>query len=98
MQKRFQMESQQKTCTKRSQITRSNSSSTNLRTTLNKHQAKAIADGAVPGTPNMDHLHSYAKALADAGLDRGVLSPMILPNYATDEIRKQRWDVPSPVI
>ncbi|MES9858964.1 MAG: FAD-binding protein [Sedimenticola sp.] len=60
--------------------------------------AKAINDGAVPGTPNMAHLQSYGKALADAGLDRGVLSPMILPNYATDEIRKQRWDVQSPVI
>ncbi len=60
--------------------------------------AMAIADGALPGVPNMAHLQSYGKALADAGLDRGVLSPMILPNYATGEIRKQRWDVKSPVI
>lgn len=60
--------------------------------------AKAIADGALPGTPNIAHLQSYGKALADAGLDRGVLSPMILPNYATDDILEQRWDVKSPVI
>ncbi|MEJ1405022.1 MAG: FAD-binding protein [Candidatus Sedimenticola sp. (ex Thyasira tokunagai)] len=60
--------------------------------------AKSIAGGEVPGAPNMAHLQSYGKTLADAGLDRGVLSPMILPNYATDEIRKQRWDVQSPVI
>ncbi|MEJ1383419.1 MAG: FAD-binding protein [Candidatus Sedimenticola sp. (ex Thyasira tokunagai)] len=60
--------------------------------------AKSIAGGEVPGAPNMAHLQSYGKALADAGLDRGVLSPMILPNYATDEIRKQRWDVQSPVV
>ncbi|MES9897418.1 MAG: FAD-binding protein [Sedimenticola sp.] len=60
--------------------------------------AKAIAAGELPGVPNMEHLQSYGEALADAGLDRGVLSPMILPNYATDEIRKQRWDVQSPVV
>ncbi|MEJ1379780.1 MAG: FAD-binding protein [Candidatus Sedimenticola sp. (ex Thyasira tokunagai)] len=60
--------------------------------------AKAIAAGDLPGAPNMEHLQNYGEALADAGLDRGVLSPMILPNYATDEIRKQRWDVQSPVV
>lgn len=60
--------------------------------------ATAIGDGAVPGKPNIAHLQNYGKALADAGLDRGVLSPMILPNYATDEIREHRWDVKSPVI
>jgi len=60
--------------------------------------ASAIADGVVPGAPNMAHLKNYGKALADAGLDRGVLSPMILPNYATDDILEKRWDVKSPVI
>ncbi len=60
--------------------------------------SRAIAAGALPGAPNMGHIKSYGNALADAGLDRGVLSPMILPNYATDDIRNKRWDVKSPVI
>lgn len=60
--------------------------------------SRAIAAGALPGTPNMEHIRDYGHTLVEAGLDRGVLSPMILPNYATDDIRTKRWDVKSPVI
>ena len=60
--------------------------------------AKAIADGAEAGKASLDHLSEYGKALSDAGLDRGAVSPMILPNYATDEIRSRRWDVKSPTV
>ena len=61
--------------------------------------AAAITAGEVPqGAPNLNHLTSYAKELAEANLDRGVKSPMILPNYATDDIRAHRWNVDSPVI
>ena len=60
--------------------------------------AKAIADGAQVGAASLNHLVEYGKALSDAGLDRGAVSPMILPNYATDEIRSRRWDVKSPTV
>ena len=60
--------------------------------------AKAIADGAEAGNASLDHLAEYGKTLSDAGLDRGAVSPMILPNYATDEIRSRRWDVKSPTV
>jgi succinate dehydrogenase / fumarate reductase flavoprotein subunit/L-aspartate oxidase len=60
--------------------------------------AQAIGAGRLPGEPNLAHLISYGQELNDSGLDRGVLSPMMLPNYANDEIRRQRWDVKSPVI
>lgn len=60
--------------------------------------AKAIAGGAEPGTATLDHLTRYGKELSEAGLDRGAISPMILPNYATDEIRQRRWDVKSPTV
>ncbi len=60
--------------------------------------ATAIAGGAEPGTASLDHLVEYGKTLSDAGLDRGAVSPMILPNYATDEIRSRRWDVKSPTV
>jgi len=60
--------------------------------------AKAIAAGAEPGPGTLEHLVQYGKELSDAGLDRGAISPMILPNYATDEIRQRRWDVKSPTV
>jgi len=60
--------------------------------------ATAIADGAAPGAASLNHLAEYGKALSDAGLDRGAVSPMILPNYATDDIRARRWDVKSPTV
>lgn len=60
--------------------------------------AQAISAGQLPGKPNLAHLVHYGKELTDSGLDRGMLSPMILPNYANDEIRRKRWDVKSPVI
>ena len=48
--------------------------------------AKAIADGAEPGAAVPGSSAEYGKELSKAGLDRGAVSPMILPNYATDEI------------
>ena len=60
--------------------------------------AAAIEAGELPGAPNLNHLSKYADELSAANLDRGVKSPMILPNYATDEIREHRWNVDSPVI
>jgi succinate dehydrogenase / fumarate reductase flavoprotein subunit/L-aspartate oxidase len=60
--------------------------------------ATAIADGAAPGTASLNHLAEYGKTLSDAGLDRGAVSPMILPNYATDDIRSRRWNVKSPTV
>jgi len=60
--------------------------------------AKAIAGGVEVGAASLAHLAEYGKALSDAGLDRGAVSPMILPNYATDEIRSRRWDVKSPTV
>ena len=60
--------------------------------------SEAIDGGVEIANASLDHLASYGKALTDAGLDRGALSPMILPNYATDEIRDRRWDVKSPVL
>jgi succinate dehydrogenase / fumarate reductase flavoprotein subunit/L-aspartate oxidase len=58
----------------------------------------AIEAGELPGAANLDHLTTYADELEAANLDRGIKSPMILPNYATDEIRAHRWNVDSPVI
>ncbi|MDO4298606.1 MAG: FAD-dependent oxidoreductase [Lachnospiraceae bacterium] len=34
------------------------------------------------GTPTLQHVEDYAKALADAGLETGCVSPQILPDYA----------------
>lgn len=60
--------------------------------------AKAVAGGGATGPLSMAHIRRYGETLSAAGLDRGAHSPMILPNYATDEILHQRWDVKSPLV
>jgi len=60
--------------------------------------AKAVKAGTNPGTLSLGHVNKYGQTLEETGLDRGVKSPMILPDYAIDEVKKRRWDVKSPVI
>jgi succinate dehydrogenase / fumarate reductase flavoprotein subunit/L-aspartate oxidase len=60
--------------------------------------AKAISEGLAPGTLSLDHVVRYGQTLSETGLDRGGKSPMILPNYAIDEVKRRRWSVTSPVI
>ena len=60
--------------------------------------AREIQSGASIGQLSLAHVEAYGKQLSDNGLDRGQKSPMVLPNYAIDEVNKRRWDVDSPVI
>ncbi|MCP4043663.1 MAG: FAD-binding protein, partial [Gammaproteobacteria bacterium] len=59
--------------------------------------ARAIAAGAEPGTPTLGHLSRYRNELKEAGLERGVFSPVVLPDYSTDAARSKRWDVRVPL-
>jgi succinate dehydrogenase/fumarate reductase flavoprotein subunit len=59
---------------------------------------KAVKNEIKQGTLSLDHVYHYGKTLEESGLDRGMKSPMILPDYAIDEVKNRRWDVKSPVI
>lgn len=48
-------------------------------------KAAAKAKEVELGKGNLDHVKEYAKELADAGLETGCVSPMLLPNYARHE-------------
>ena len=34
------------------------------------------------GKMNLDHVEKYAETLKEAGIDTGMVSPQLLPNYA----------------
>ena len=44
--------------------------------------AAAKAKDVTLGTMNLDHVKEYAKTLEEAGLDTGMVSPQLLPDYA----------------
>lgn len=47
--------------------------------------AAAKAKNVELGNMNLDHIETYAKALQEAGLETGEVSPLILPKYARHE-------------
>ncbi|MEO5350977.1 MAG: FAD-binding protein, partial [Magnetococcus sp. YQC-3] len=57
-----------------------------------------VKGGVEPGAPSLKHLVRYGEELRQAGLERGALSPMILPNYTTEETRQQQWDAGKSLI
>ncbi len=59
---------------------------------------QAIAAGEAPGDGTMEHLASYGDELDSAGLDRGIVSPTLLPDYSTEATLRKRWDVRSPLV
>ena len=63
-----------------------------------KAAAEAVKAGIEQGTLSLGHVAKYGQILGESGLDHGEKSPMILPNYAIDEVQKRRWAVKSPVI
>jgi succinate dehydrogenase/fumarate reductase flavoprotein subunit len=43
------------------------------------------------GAITVDHVRRFHKELADSGADEGRVSPMILPDYGTPEVRRRQW-------
>jgi succinate dehydrogenase / fumarate reductase flavoprotein subunit/L-aspartate oxidase len=39
----------------------------------------------------LSHVTKYEKELADAGIENPVVAPILLPDYATDEVSARRW-------
>jgi succinate dehydrogenase / fumarate reductase flavoprotein subunit/L-aspartate oxidase len=39
----------------------------------------------------LDHVTKFEKELADAGIDDPMIAPILLPDYATDEVAARRW-------
>ena len=44
--------------------------------------AAAKAKDVTLGKMNLDHVEKYAEILKEAGIDTGMVSPQLLPNYA----------------
>ena len=44
--------------------------------------AAAKAKDVTLGKMNLDHVEKYAETLKEAGIDTGMVSPQLLPNYA----------------
>lgn len=42
----------------------------------------AKAKDVTLGKMNLDHVEKYAEILKEAGIDTGMVSPQLLPNYA----------------
>lgn len=43
------------------------------------------------GTLSVDHVRAYHKELEDAGIETNRVSPMVLPDYMTPEVKKRQW-------
>ena len=43
------------------------------------------------GTLNVDHVSRYHKELEEAGIETDRVSPMVLPDYVTPEVKKRQW-------
>jgi succinate dehydrogenase/fumarate reductase flavoprotein subunit len=43
------------------------------------------------GKLNMDHVVKYEKELEAAGIENPMVAPILLPDYATDEVNERRW-------
>jgi succinate dehydrogenase/fumarate reductase flavoprotein subunit len=42
------------------------------------------------GEPKLDHVRDYIRELEAAGVERTRISPMLLPDYTTDDVRQRQ--------
>jgi len=42
------------------------------------------------GEPTLDHVRDYIRELEAAGVERTRISPMLLPDYTTDDVRQRQ--------
>ncbi len=52
---------------------------------------KFAKERAEIGSITVDHVRRFHQELADAGIDEGRVSPMILPDYGTPEVKRRQW-------
>ena len=55
-----------------------------------KNAALYAKEKAKEGTLTLDHVRRYHKEIEEAGVQTGVISPMLLPDYSNPEIRKRQ--------
>jgi hypothetical protein len=40
---------------------------------------------------SLDHVVNFEKELAEAGIEKPGIAPILLPDYSTDEMVERRW-------
>jgi succinate dehydrogenase / fumarate reductase flavoprotein subunit/L-aspartate oxidase len=54
--------------------------------------AAAYIDGGVELKKlTLEHVVKFEKELAEAGIDKPAIAPILLPDYSTDEVMEKRW-------
>lgn len=56
-----------------------------------KNAAKYINGGVEIKGLSLDHVVKFEKELADAGIEKPQVAPILLPNYVTEEVAANRW-------
>jgi len=56
-----------------------------------KAAAEYAREAAPAGSLSLDHVRRYHRELAEAGIPKGKLSPMLLPDYTRPEVRERRY-------
>jgi succinate dehydrogenase/fumarate reductase flavoprotein subunit len=52
---------------------------------------KYVKERADIGPLSVEHVRRFHNELIDAGIKTDRVSPMILPDYGTDEVKKRQW-------
>ena len=53
--------------------------------------AKYVKGGVTLKGLTLDHVVKFEQELAEAGIDDPAVAPILLPDYATDEVTERRW-------
>jgi succinate dehydrogenase / fumarate reductase flavoprotein subunit/L-aspartate oxidase len=56
-----------------------------------KNAAAYVKSGVELKGLSLDHVVKFEEELAEAGIDNPAVAPILLPDYATDEVAERRW-------